>query len=235
MLMKGVNKMQAVSQATLVPYEVKVWNENMVKFVGANQRLAVIRWKTTTDKETGIKSAPKSAMCVSLPVLEFAIEPVELTASVKDYLESQQDVIVRKIIDNHFSQNENVTLKEIIIPPAFLNVDGLAEFFKLTSTNGKISEEQIKSWFDSNLAEKLEIRLAALPGINDDILKKAMFQHKSLLAKLASPKAVISEKMAEQLLKVVTLDPDDFSGVKEALVNKLNGFKAKDEDLLASL
>lgn len=229
--------MQAISQATLVPYEVKVWNENMVKFVGANQRLAVIRWKTTTDKETGVKTAPKSAMCVSVPSIsqEVEIEPASLKESVVSYLEAQQDMIIRKIIDNHFDNNTNVTLKDIVIIPSWLDADGLAHFYTINSTNGKLSEDQIKIWFDTNLAEKLEIRLAALPGITDVVLQKSLLQHKMLLAKLASPKAVLSEKMADQLLKVASLDPEDFSGVKEAIVNKLMSFKAKDEELLASL
>lgn len=228
---------QVVGSATHIPYEVKVWNENSEKFLGAGQRLAVIRWKTVTDKETGVKTAPKAAMCVSLPAIsqEIEIEPVCLKETVISYLEDQQDLIMRKIIDNFFIENVNVVLKEIVVNPAFLNSEGLSAFYNLNATNGKVSEVQIKDWFTLNVKEHLEIRLSNIPNMTDEVLKKAVEQHKNLLMKLASPKAVISEKIADQLLKVVNLNVEDFSGVKEALVRKLVSFKAKEEELLASL
>lgn len=229
--------MQPVNHGTHVPYEVKVWNENSEKFLGNGQRLAVIRWKTVTDKETGVKTAPKAAMCVSLPSInmEIEIEPATLKETVVSYLEGQQDLIVRKIIDNHFVDNVNTTLKEIVVNPAFLNPEGLSAFYNLNATNGKISEDQIKSWFAQNIQSELEIRLSNIPSMTDEVLKKAVEQHRSLLIKLASPKSVISEKIADQLLRVVQLNTEDFSGVKEALVRKLMSFKAKEEELLASL
>lgn len=223
--------------ATHVPYEVKVWNENSEKFLGAGQRLAVIRWKTVTDKETGVKTAPKAAMCVSLPAISQAveIEPACLKESVISYLEEQQNLVVRKVIDNWFQDNTNVSLREIVVNPAFLTPEGLSAFYNLNATNGKVSETQIKDWFIGNVQEELELRLSNIPSMTDEVLKKAVNQHKELLMKLASPKAVFSEKIADQLLKVVTLNVEDFSGVKEALIKKLVSFKAKEEELLASL
>lgn len=226
-----------MSNAALVPYEVQVWSENSVKFLGAGMRLAVIRWKTVTDKDTGSKISPKAAMCISIPAIsqEVEIEPACLKETVIDYLQGQQDLILRKIIDNHFAENSNTTLKEIVVNPAFLNINGLAAFYNLNATNGKVSEVQIAEWFMGNIKDELELRLSNVAGMTDVVLKKAVEQHKMLLMRLASPKAVISEKIAEQLLKVVMLNNEDFSGVKEALVRKLGSFKAKEEELLASL
>lgn len=224
----------SVSHATLKAYQVQMFTDNMIRFVGAGQRLAIIRWKSSTDKETGIKTEAKSAMCVSLPVLEFEIEPMEVKASVKDYLEKQQDLIIRQQIDKWFVEHRNVVISEIYINNELLGFEGLQVFHASSVIGGKLSEELIKNWFDEVLAGPLELRIAGLPGITDITLKKAMEQHKMLLSKLASPKASMNEKIAEQLIRVVNVVEDD-SMVKDSLLRKLNGFKASEEELLAVL
>jgi hypothetical protein len=226
--------MQVVNHATLKLYQVQMFTDNMVRFVGNGHRLSVIRWKSSTNKETGVTTPAKSAMCVSLPKIEFAIEPECLRESVNDYLEAQQDLIVRQQIDKWFAEHSNVILSEIYINPELVSVEGLQVFHASNSIGGKLSEELIKSWFDEVLYKPLEERIALLPGINDTTLKAAMMQHRDLLAKLASPKASFNERIADQMIKAINTVNED-SMVKASLLRKLNGFKMKDEELLAVL
>lgn len=220
--------------AALKPYQVSTFTDNSFRFCPAGHRLSVIRWKETTDKVTGVKKPAKSAVCVPVPLVAFEIEPAGLSESVKEFLESQQDLIVRGAIDRWFTENANCMLADILIDPFSLTVEGIARFGANNAIGAKLSVELVRSWFEAYLQEPLELKLAALPEATDAMVEKAVKQHRELLEKLASPKAIMGEDITRQLIKVVGFVEEDTS-VKGALLRKLNGFLVKDEELLMAL
>lgn len=220
--------------AMLHPYKVSTFTDSSVKFCPNGFRLSVIRWKQTTDKLTGKVTPAKSAVCVPVPVVVFAVEPASLADSFATYVADQQDLIIRGQIDRWFSEHSNVMLSEIDINLGSVSAEGLQTFHLQNMVGGKLSSEVINEWFDLEVSGKLEEKLAQIEGINDLTLKAAIKQHRDILARLASSKVALTEKITDQLLKVVRLAEGE-TMIKDTLIKKLVSFKAKDEELLLEL
>src|SRR5258706_16471622 len=89
---KETETMTQVFHAPLKPYQVSLLTDKSYQFCPVGYRLAVIRWKETTDKVTGVKKPARSAICCPVPVISFQVEPEILRDAISDCIAEKQDM-----------------------------------------------------------------------------------------------------------------------------------------------
>lgn len=201
-------------------YEIKLFLDSSVATAG--HRLSVIRWKKPKTPPANYK--PKPAYCISIPEVDIIVEPEEMQKALQQSFQDLQDDLVREMIEAWLAGER----KENTIAGIELNTTAVSSYYDRVATNGRLSTVGIENWFDSNLAERLaDALLTAVPALaqEPDKLAGALQGHKDALAQLASPRAMMQEKKASQLLRAVNIADDD-GKVKPALISKLNAFLA---------
>lgn len=206
---------------------------NVVAYTGkekaaANQRLVAITFKTPSDKalaKLGIKKSdyikPQNR-CVSIPIHKVVASPDILQEALQAAFDNLQDDCIRSLI---VTGDTNKKAK-LTVSDDEISFESVAQFAKETGSDGKLSGESVNNWFLENLSEKLQVALANALKISNTpsdeevaTLEGAVMEHSKLLAKLAAPKAILPQHIAESLLKAVNLAEPDH--IQISLKNKL--------------
>lgn len=188
-------------------------------------RLVVIRWKETKSEDGKTKIAAKPARCVSVPRVSIMSEPAILTVPLQAAFEDMQDSAIRELIEEALANND----QNPVISPDSITPDAISAFYQRQAASGRLSTDGLKTWFDASLYEALTLALGNAMQLPEEpteeqlaALEVAVQQHKKAIVALASPRASLAPKIAEQLKKAIALANDDET--KPKLIMKLEAF-----------
>lgn len=194
-----------VAAHTVIPFV----SGKTVAFTG--QRLAVVTYKTITDKSNALCGVKRESKAVSLPRLsdDTVIDNITtLLPHVKQMLYKVQDSIIRERLD----AGNNVAL----ITAEEVNITAICEYLDNSGESGRLTKESVGAWFDSSIADTLMIALADKLGVSDtpsDIESKQIevivtgFRDK--IAALAGGKTSYEPKLCESIKKCLVLAGND--------------------------
>lgn len=201
-----------------------------------DQRLVTVSFKTP--KDAPIDFVKPANVCVSIPLIAVQVNPAELQQAMQEQLENLQDSLIRSLYIA--SCEAKAPLKQIT--DSQIGYAALKAFAEQEAMSKRLTKDAISVWFDSSVSSDLMLALANAMKIpnNPDAeqsakLEKALTQYKELVTSLASPKASIAPKIAEQMEKAIVLAPEG-DRMRGLLLQKVQGFKTeKVVELLANL
>jgi len=200
------------------------------------QRLVTVTFKTPSQPEVGF--VKPANVCVSIPVIAVQVSPVELQNAMQEQLESLQDALIRSLYLQSLEEKKPITqLSDSMIGYAALKTYAEAE-----ALSKRLTKDAIAAWFDSAISSDLMLALANAMKLPNEMnaaqqsrLDAALTQYKALVTSLASPKASIAPRIAEQMEKAIVLAPEG-DRMRKLLLSKVQGFKTeKTVELLANL
>lgn len=205
----------------LPTYHVSMFTDKSESMVLSSDRLVVVRWKQTEEMTKSKKVAP-SAVCVPVPMLAISVEPECLATALLAACQDMQDRVVRRYIESCIFNQAGLNMATLVVPSELVTANGIAAFQAEEAISKRLSKDGIGSWFDRCLRESLEMAFASKVD-NDELLARAVNQHREILCKLASPKDRLPEGIAKQMLKALGLVTEN-DMMKSALVSKLDAF-----------
>lgn len=221
-------------------YPVRLHTDSSVP-ANSTQRLSIHRWKERTVKnadgsETKIAALP--ARSVSVPKLSLSVIPDCLSVALTDALSSLQDQLIKSLIEASIEAGNTDT----VLTDSQIDDAAIAEYAREQATSGRLSSKAIELWYNSSLQDSLALALANALSINEqspasdlDKLNEMLATHKKLIVDLASPRAMMNQQTATQLIKAVRLaTTGSNSAVKQQLLDKLEAFRAPKEVLTLS-
>lgn len=183
-------------------HDVTTYTPKSVPMMG--QRLAKVTWKT--DKVSGVK---KESKCVSIPLVsddDISQNLSTLLPAIKDFIASQQDAIIRNLVD---SGKETIRDEDI-------SMVAIANYAESESTGGRLTKELINAWFDSTLSDSLTVAFADKLGISDtpsdsDLVRisAAISIYRDKFSSLAGGKTSFIPEIAEKLEKALEFAPEN--------------------------
>jgi len=215
-------------------HDVKLYSGNEKPLDG--QRLVTVTFKTPSQPEPGF--VKPANVCVSIPVIAVQVNPVELQSAMQEQLEGLQDALIRSLYLQSLEEKKPITqLSDSMIGYAALKTYAEAE-----AISKRLTKDAIAAWFDSAISSDLMLALANAMKLPNEMnaaqqsrLDAALTQYKALVTSLASPKASIAPRIAEQMEKVIVLAPEG-DRMRKLLLSKVQGFKTeKTVELLANL
>lgn len=170
----------------------------------SGQRLAKVTYKK--DKETGIK---KESRAVSIPAIatnDIQENLAVLLPAIRSFLESQQDAIVRKLVDSGAS----------VVQDSDISMAAIASFAEEENTGARLTKESIGAWFDTGIADTLRVAFADRLGLSNTPTADEMFRvetavatYKDKFAAMAGGKTSYIPEVAEKLAKALEFAADD--------------------------
>lgn len=170
------------------------------------QRLAKVSYKT--DKATGVK---KESKAVSIPLIsshDVESNLAILMPALKEFLQCQQDAIVRKLVDAGATE----------VHDSQLSMQAIASYAEEESTGARLTKESIGAWFDSSVADYLRVAFADKLGLSNTPTADEMFRvetavatYKDKFAALAGGKTSYTPDVAEKLAKVLEFASEEDS------------------------
>ena len=207
----------------LVPFHVAMLLTDSEKRLPDGFRLSVVRWKTPSEKKNDPSYKVRPAVCVAIPALKIEVKPESVATAMQEAFEELQDNVIAATINARIAADTGINLATIEIESNSVTYDGIAAWAAQKAISGRLSKDAIGTWFDMVLKSELELKLAEIPEITEERLNKAVLQHRKMLQDLASPKASMPVKLAEQLQRALNL-VSGTDKVKETLNNKLETF-----------
>lgn len=193
-------------------------------------RLCKISWKQTKDMTKAGKTAHK-ARCVSVPKIILEVSPVCLKDALTQSMEDLQDTFIRSYLESYLDQGKSPEP----LSAADITPEAVSTFYAEQASGGRLSKEKITNWFADNLLSNLEAKFAALEGMTDEKLTKAIADYQAACVKLSSPQANFSPTIATQLKKTISENAED-DQIKKQLLAKLDAFlKPASEIVLLNL
>jgi hypothetical protein len=191
-----------------------------------DERLVVMRWKEKKNPN-GSKKAPHAARCVSIPKLTVEVSPISLQEALTTAFHEMQDNYIRERVEEMLENNT----QQMSINITDLEHEAIAAWLKQTAAgSGKLSKVKIENWFDENLSELLQAAFIQRMNLDEtatpEQLKKLeaiTSNYKAAISSLASPRAVISPNIAEQMKKAIALAEENDPTARQ-LRNKLEIF-----------
>lgn len=199
----------------------------------SGQRTVSVWFKQTEKMKQEGKEAIK-AQSVSIPFLsKDAIEEnmQALMPHVIGYLETVQKKIITKAIE---AGKTEIHTNEIDVTSCINYLDAEAK-------GDKLSEDDIKSWFDASLATLLTVSFADKLGVSDtpsqsqtETIDKMINVVKGKLASLSSPKVKFSPIHAEKIIGCLKLIEGD--NIADRFISRLEaGLKSQEDDMMSLL
>jgi hypothetical protein len=215
--------MSTNEQNTTKQYQTKLHTDSSIAD-NKDHRLAVIRWKTPSDKKDDPSFRKLPTRCVSIPRTSLMVEPEVLRSAMVQAFEDMQDEVIRALILEGISNGDNnpyITAEQV-------SEEAVAAFITAKAISGRLSGELLQSWYNTNLKDKLTLALGNAMKLPDNPsaeqsqrLEKALEQHSKLIQSLASPRASMPENICKQLKKAVSLAEDD-GKIKGQIIAKLD-------------
>jgi len=226
-----------VSPAPYKPFLVNVLTENSESLLPPDHRLSITRWRLTDAAKTkaakeGKKLLERSPVCVAIPVINVTVQPEILASALSQCLAELQDLIVSEAINKAIADDTAVVLTTIEIDPDSVTDVGIAAWQANKAMSGRLSSDTIGNWFDTALAEHLQIAIVSkYPDLDEKKLTAITADYRSKFTKLASPKASMPEGLVKQLQAALGLAESN-DKVKAVLSSKLAGFLKPAEEVL---
>lgn len=213
--MENLNNNTASVEHDVTMLPVLLYTDSMKANEGF--RLAVIRWKSMSDKP---KLSPDR--CVMVRKLHLTIEPSCLQTAFQQAFEDIQDAFIRECIESDIRNGKAPQP----IAQSQLSASSIAEWNSQKSSGERLTKDAIEAWYQQDLHELLVIALAESKGFNEDnppsdqVLadcEVSAKKHRDLLSKLASPTFTIGNPVVmKQLQNAVALSSDTTVGAKLA-------------------
>lgn len=207
------------------------------------ERLAVIFYKGLKEKQVQPDGTTKEitlpkwpSLCASVPQLQLSLGtmPVSIATVTRSLWEGIQDKLIKSLIDEKRSKDDPAKTTKHSLADSEIDIAACASF-AAASGNGKLSGEQITTWFDSSLASALtEALLVKNAGITDEQLSAALANFRTSMAKLAAPNPGLPENDYNQLRKALAASPEDDS-MADKLITKIDSLTKKQVDKLVSI
>jgi len=188
----------------------------------AEQRLAKVGYKTTTDKKTKKEIPPKfPSVCASVPKFSNAQileRSGDLVDSIRAVVESAQDGIFKSLYES-----SGGTLREVADQD--ISIDACIAFLAAESEGDRLTKESIGKWFVSSLQDNLIVVRADLYGfaeLNEEQLKRVMQDcnaFKGLLQLLAGKDVFLSETQKSYIAYALKYAAED-DAVAQKLIAK---------------
>lgn len=193
----------------------------------SNYRLVVIRFKESKNSDGTKKKAP-AARSVEIPDTRISCNPAVLSDAMTAAFHELQESIIRQHIEQ--LQDGSIAPDQTFIIYSQISEEGVADWFIRNASSGKLSKEAISLWFDNNLHDTLGLAVVnAKPGIKEQDLHATLDAYKRHITSLASPRANINIKLAEQLRKAILMAEQD--KVRDTLNSKLELFLKPQEQV----
>ena len=197
--------MTQVVQNKMAPFHVEMLLDSSENRLPEGCRLSTKSWKTPAAQKNNKDYKLRPAVCVAVPLLPVSVQPVVLQSALQSAFEGLQDRIISEAIDAAILEDTGVNLASVEIASNSITYEGVAEWSAQQAVKGRLSGAQIEAWFDLVLGDLVEIKLAEINGITEDQMQRGVKQHRENFAKLASPKAVMPEKLTLQLQRALKL------------------------------
>lgn len=215
-------------------HDVKLYSGNEKAFDG--QRLVTVTFKTPSEPAPGF--VKPANVCVSIPVIAVQVNPTELQAAMQEQLEQLQDALIRSLYLQSLEAKSPLTQ----LHDGMIGYSALKTFAEAEAISKRLTKDAISLWFDSVVSSDLMLALANAMKLPNEMnaeqqkrLDAALTQYKALVTSLASPKASIAPRIAEQMEKAIVLAPEG-DRMRKLLLSKVQGFKTeKTVELLANL
>lgn len=200
------------------------------------QRLVTVTFKTPSAPEPGF--VKPANVCVSIPVIAVQVSPVELQEAMQEQLEGLQDALIRSLYLTSLDERKPLTQ----VSDSAIGYAALKAFAAAEAISKRLTKDAISLWFDASVSGDLMLALANAMKLPNEMNKEqaakldaAVNQYRALVTSLASPKASIAPKIAEQMEKAIILAPEG-DRMRKLLLSKVQGFKTeKVVELLANL
>lgn len=196
-------------------------------------RLVELNWKTNT--KTGKKA--HSSRVFSMPMYrpDLAGGDEAFLPMLVDAMHSAQKAKAHEYVTMLLDSGQ---VEGLVIPVELVEPDAiLADFLESDSedgSRGKLSGEQIKTWFDALLSDTVQTKLAMKKGWLEEShtltdaeakqLAQASSQYKAVLVRLAAPSPNVDVATAKMLRSVVCFlgEPSELDSIGRKLVKKLD-------------
>lgn len=194
-----------------------------------NQRLIKVIYKS----RNGVAAA-RGNVCASVPVLvneEITQSVTALMPHIRGLLASAQDGIAKERYEAGASSigNDEISVASCI---AYLDAE---------SSGSRLSGDDIRAWFKSELQDVLMLAIAEKMQLSDTPseeetkkVEQALNVYSDKLASLAGGKTAFSEQVCDRLLNVLPL-VDESDAMAMRLTKRLNDMKAAHNDVLFAL
>jgi len=200
------------------------------------QRLVTVSFKTPSEPAPGF--VKPANVCVSIPVIAVQVSPVELQAAMQEQLEGLQDALIRSLYLASLESRTPLTQ----LSDSAIGYAALKQFAEAEAISKRLTKDAVSLWFDAAVSSDLMLALANAMKLPDEMneeqqakLDAALTQYKALVTSLASPKASIAPRIAEQMEKAIILAPEG-DRMRKLLLSKVQSFKVeKTVELLANL
>jgi len=187
-----------------------------------------------TNPKTHLAAGKNS--CVFLPAIsgkDVESKLVELSEYLCGYLETVQDKMIREL---HATGAASFS-------PDKVGIDSIISYLASTATVSRLSGDDIKAWFDSNMHDGLVVAFAESMSLDiEDITEEDLGRieivvgsYKSKFAMLASGKTVFKEEDIVSLTKAIAVCGLEEDMLGSRFAARLGNMKAKTDDMLLSL
>lgn len=200
------------------------------------QRLVTVTFKTPKDAPANF--VKPANVCISIPVIAVQVNPVELQAAMQESLEGLQDALIRNMYVQSLDAKKPLTQ----LTDAAIGYAAIKAFAEEEAISKRLTKDSIAAFFDSAISGDLMLALANAMKLPNEMSKEqsakldaAVNQYRELVVSLASPRASIAPKIAEQMEKAIVLAPEG-DRMRGLLLNKLETFKqSREVEMLAVL
>ena len=223
-------EVSAVETIAFTPYDAKI-----PPTASEGKRIAKVLYKAP---KVGEKAAGENSYLELAMISPEALKQPEMLASFAphfiSYIESIQDVMVRKLHKNGVSR----------MSVSSFNLDAILEHLEEEGTSGRLSKEVIESWFVSEVEESLFSAFADKLGVVGDNVSEEQAEklllvcsaYKKKFVSVSSGRSRIPDSEIESLEKALQISGAKDSIVGARIVARLAKMKnATDDDLLLAL
>lgn len=222
------------SQQVATSYPVFPFTEAM-RTVPVGMRCCIIRWKSKKDV-SGKEIPARSAVAVHLPLFNELPLGNALNELFQDAFELQQDLLVRSLIEEHLQGSPNLSAFSLTDAQVGRNAVVAFHAAGAGAREGKLSKEQITTWFRGTLADSISAAFLGKMGITDDAqvtpqvvsrIEGAVSGYSEAFGRLSAPSVRLKMELLSQLEKALDLVPqeDTMAARLRGVINKARNTK----------
>lgn len=212
-------------------YTVMLHTDNS-KPASATDRLAVIRWKATKDKNDKPVAARFANRCVSVPRTIISVIPDCLRDALTAAFYDAQDELIRSLIEEHLERDRNAAT--FTLSDYQINASAVSSFYAEKELTGRLSKDMLETWFDTSLSDALAAAFARKNNVaaNSEQVSKVVINYRAFIAGLSAPRASYSETVLTNIEKAISL-ADQSDPLRSQLLAKITKLRTPKEQILA--
>lgn len=123
-----------------------------------NQRLAKVGYKTTKKQAAKYRNIAVSVPMIDMEIVKDRFSDLEVY--FREYLESAQDAVIRKLYEAKNGTLDAVSDSEI-------GISAIINHLAIEASGERLKKEFLESWFDENVKENLSVLVAEKLGFDE--------------------------------------------------------------------